>query len=84
MADYRQIFYLCSKGRFDEAERLAKGKDRNKMVGSTGNRGLHFSALLGNPDIVAVFLQHPQINVNMANPIGKTALHFAIEGGHYN
>ena len=44
---------------------------------------LHFSALLGNPDIVAVFLQHLQINVNMGNPIGKTALHFAIEGGHY-
>ena len=34
-----------------------QGKDR-KMVGSTGNTGLHFSALLGNPDIVAVFLQH--------------------------
>ena len=57
-ADYRQIFYLCSKGRFDEAERFVKGKDRNKIVGSIGNRGLHFSALLGIPDIVAVFLQH--------------------------
>ena len=30
-------------------------------------------------DIVAVFLQHPQINVNMANPIGNASL--AIEGG---
>ena len=77
MADYRQIFYLCSKGRFDEAERFVKGKDRNKIVGSIGNRGLHFSALLGIPDIVAVFLQHLEgADQGMANvlPVAGVAI----------
>lgn len=43
---------------------------------------LHWAAYLGSQAVVAVLLEHPQIDVNRTEVDGKTALHWAAFEGH--
>ncbi|KAJ7582092.1 ankyrin repeat-containing domain protein [Mycena floridula] len=58
------------------------GLNPNTLSGWDDSTPLHYAASKGDLEVVALLMQHADINVNSTDRSGNTALHGALSGGH--
>ena len=83
MAEDKEFFEMCSEGKIEELRKaLARGTNPNKKLDTDGSTALHAAAVRGHLEVVALLLQQPQVDVNVATNNGSTALHLSAFRGH--
>ena len=74
---------LCHEGDLEGVGcHLAGGGDVNRRGGSHGTTGLMVAARGGHNSILALLVQQPGLEVDLADGQGHTALHYACSGGN--
>ena len=79
-----QLWNAASAGDLDLVTHLsaASSLDVNWIGPERGDASLHRDCRFGHLQIVQVLLKHPQIDVNLANAGGGTAVNLAGQEGH--
>ena len=74
---------LCQEGDLEEVGfHLAGGGDVNRRAGNHRATSLMVAARRGHNSILALLLQQPGLEVDLADDHGQTALHYSCRGGN--
>ena len=77
-----EFIQFCRDDKATEVkDALDKGQDPN-CTDKRGNTGL-IEAVYRSKLVMTILLQHPQLDINIANEHGLTALHYAASIGNY-
>ena len=76
---------LCKDGNLEGVrECLAREVDINRVSGGSNirNSGLMMAAFKKHNSVVRFLLEQPTVDLNSTDPYGRTALHWAVNGGN--